>query len=147
MKLTLTTAIVILLVAFAVLTGVQVAVQSVDVESIPAEYKQVWLGVIYIFSTSAVTPLWVFVRNIYGYLTNYYGAKPSERANIQYEANQLSATWLQYEGYIKGLTILMIALFTGTQLAPYAVYIAGASAFVLDLIRKSLADIGQSKTT
>jgi len=132
---------VLLLVAFAVLTGIKFAVDTVDPSTIPSELRPIWDGVSYIFLTSAATPLFTFVRNIYGYAENYLGAKPEDRALIQYEANLLWQTWLKYEQYIKGFTILTILLTRGTPLEPYAVYIAGSISFAVDLIRKSLADL------
>jgi len=141
MKINTTTAIVILLVAFAVLTGIKATVDKVDATQIPQELQIVWRGIVYVFTTSAIAPLFAFVRNIYGYLENKYETDPAKRSQMNYEASQLWGTWLRYEGYIKAISIAAIALTEGTQLAPYAVYLAGALAFVVDLIRKSISDL------
>lgn len=130
-------AAVILLVAFAILTGIQTAVKTVDVSGMPDELQLVWDGVLYIFATSALTPLWVFIRNIYGYYENW----ANQKGEIEYEAKQFWATWLKYEEYVKALAALVIGLTMGTPLQPYAVYIAGGLAFLVDVIRKSLSDI------
>lgn len=141
MKINAAMATVILLVSFAVLMGVHTVVSTVDATTIAPEWQGVWAGLSYIFLTSAAAPLFAFIRNFYGYAENYLGAEPEKRASIKYEANKLWGTWLKYEGYIKAFAILIIALTKDTPLAPYAAYIAGSLAFIVDLIRKSLSDI------
>jgi len=134
-------ATVILLVAFAVLSGISEAIRLVDIAQIPVELQPVWRGLSYIFLTSAVAPLFVFIRNIYGYLENKYSTEPEKRSEIEYEASQLWGTWLKYEGYMKAISIFIIAATQGTELAPYAIYITGSITFIVDLIRKSLSDL------
>ena len=143
MKLNAYTAAVILLVVFGVLTGISAAIKTVDVSAIPAEFQGIWQGIVYVFSTSSVAPLFVFVRNIYGYYVNKAQLKPAQRSCLEYEGNRLVATWLTYEGYIKGFSVMALAFTQGTPLEPYAIYIAGAAAFIVDLIRKSLFDIAK----
>jgi len=137
-------AAVVLLVVFGALSGISVAIKTVDISTIPVEWQGVWQGIVYIFTTSAAAPLFTFIRNVYGFYVNKYQLKPEQRSSLQYEANRLASTWLTYEGYIKAFTILVIAFTQGTPLEPYAVYIAGTLAFVTDLIRKSLSDIAKS---
>jgi hypothetical protein len=147
LKINVYTASVVLLVVFGVLTGISVAIKTVDVSTLPVEIQGVWQGIVYVFSTSSVAPLFVFVRNIYGFYVNKYQLKPEQRTNLEYEANKLVATWLVYEGYIKAFTVMVMAFTQGTPLEPYAVYIAGSSAFIVDLIRKSLFDIAKTPIT
>jgi hypothetical protein len=147
MKLNAASATVLLLVAFAVLTTVSTYVQSVDPATIPSELTLVWQGLTYIFLTSSAAPLWVFVRNIYGYLGNKYGATSTERANISYEANQFYGSWLKYEGYIKALAIMILAFAQGTPLEVYAVHIAGSIAFLVDVIGKKISDLKTAPTS
>lgn len=144
MKLNAYSATVILLVAFGVLTGISAIAKTVDISTIPVEMQGVWQGIIYIFTTSSVAPLFVFIRNIYGFYVNKYQLSPLQRESLEYEANRLAATWLIYEGYIKAFTILVTAFTQGTPLEPYAVYIAGTASFIVDLIRKSLFDIAKT---
>jgi len=132
---------VILLVAFAVLSGISAAIRAVDITQIPETLQPVWHGIRYIFLTSAAAPLFVFIRNVYGHLENKYGTDPEKRSQIEYEASQLWETWLKYEGYMKAISIFIIAFTQGTELAPYAVYIAGSISFIVDLIRKSISDL------
>jgi hypothetical protein len=139
MKINGYTAVAILLAAFAVLTGIKVAIGTVDATSLPPELKMIYDGINYICLTSAAAPLFVFIRNIYGFIENYLGSE--QRSEVQYEARLLGETWIKYEEYIKAFTIMIIAVTEGTSLAPYAVYIAGSLAFMVDLIRKSLKDI------
>jgi len=143
LKLNAYTASVILLVVFGVLTWISLAIKTVDVTTIPVELQGVWQGIVYIFTTSAVVPLFTFIRNIYGFYVNKYQLKPNQRASLEYEAHRLTSTWLTYEGYIKAFSILVIAFTRGTPLESYAVYIAGTLAFIIDLIRKSLFDIAK----
>jgi len=138
-------ATVILLVAFAVLSGISAAIRMVDVAQLPQELQTVWQGLSYVFLTSAAAPLFVFIRNIYGYWENKVGTDPEKRAQVKYEASQLWSTWLKYEGYMKAISVFIIAFTDGTKLAPYAVYIAGAITFIVDLIRKSLSDLKEKE--
>jgi len=136
-------AAVILLVVFAVLSAVQAAVALVDIATIPEDLQIVWRGIQYVFLTSWIAPLFVFIRNIYGYAENWLGAE--DRTRFKYEANQLLGTWAKYEQYIKMLTVLIIALTIDTPVQPYAPYVAGGLAFLVDIVRKSLTDIAESK--
>jgi len=134
-------AVILLLVVFAVLTGVQTYLQSVDPAAIPEDLLPFWNGLEYIFLTSAAAPLFIFLRNILGYAENYLEASPTEKEQISYEAGKLGATWMKYETMIKGYTAMALALTLDTPVAPYAVYIAGALALVTDLITKALKDL------
>lgn len=143
MKQNVVTAFVILLVAFAVLGGVAVAIQQIKLApDTPDQIVLLYNGLIYIFTSSSVAPLFVMVRNIYGYLVNKYtpGSQP-----IQYEGKRLLQTWLTYEGYMKGTSIFIVAATQGTPYAPFAYYISGSISFVIDLIRNSLSDIAESR--
>jgi len=136
-------AVVILLVAFAVLSGIQAAVQSVDPGTIPQEWQTLWQGIVYIFTTSRATILFIFIRNILGYAENWFDARPEERGQLKYEARKLGATWAKYEVYLKGYTAAILALTAGTPYNQYAVYIAGAAGLITDLITKAIKDIVQ----
>lgn len=136
-----TTAIVLLLVAFAVLSGIQMAVQSVDPATIPEEWQPLWSGIDYIFITSSGAVLFIFIRNILGYAENWFETEPDARSKIKYEAGKLGATWVKYETMIKAYTAAVIAFTIGTPIQSYAVYIAGALALVTDLITKAIKDL------
>lgn len=134
-------AIVIVLVALAVLSGIQAAVQTVDPATLPAEWQPLWNGVIYVFATSAAATLFIFLRNILGFAENWFESEPDERQQLDYEAGKLGATWVKYETLIKGYTAALMALTMGTPYAAYAVYIAGACALVTDLITKAIKSL------
>jgi len=143
MPINLKMAIALLLASAAVLVGVQVAVQSVDPALIDPDLQGIWALIVYIFTTSSMTPFWTFIRNIYGFAENWFEANPEDRKNIQYESQQLFSTYIKYEGYIKAFGVVSLALTANTPLAPYATLLAGAMAFITDLIRKSLADLSK----
>ena len=131
----------VLLVAFAVLSGIQYAAQSVDVSTIPQEWHPLWQGITYVFTTSAACVLFTFLRNILGYAENLFEASPEKRSQLKYEAGKLGATWVKYEVYLKGYTAAVLALTVGTPLQQHAVYIAGALGLITDLITKAIKDI------
>jgi len=136
-------AVVILLVAFAVLTGIQEAVKTVDSATIPQEWQTIWQGIKYVFTTSAACILFTFIRNILGYAENWFEASPEERRKLSYEAGQLGATWAKYEVYLKGYTAAILALTIGTPYQEYAVYIAGAAGLITDFITKAIKKIAE----
>lgn len=137
MKINVYLAMAILLVVFGILTGVATAIKSVDTTGMPDYLLFIYNGAVYIILTSAAAPLFVFIRNIYGFLTNKYGEDPA----LQYEGKKLLETWLTYEAYIKGVSIMVLAFCVGTPVEPYAYYIGGAVAFIIDLGRKSISSI------
>lgn len=147
MKLNIYMAIVVIIVAFAVLSGIQYAVQTVDASTIPPEWQTVWQGIAYIFTTSAATPLFTFLRNLLGYAENWFEANPDEREKMHYEAGKLGATWAKFQVYIMGFTAAIQALTIGTPLQPHAVFIAGAIGIVVDLIVKAIKDLQPSKAS
>lgn len=134
-------AVILLLVALAVLTGVQYSLQNVDPQTVPEELQLIWEALTYIFLTSAAAPVFTFLRNILGYAENYFEASPEERKQLEYEAGKLGATWIKYESMIKGYTAMILALTLDTPAAPYAVYIAGGLGLITDLITKALKDL------
>jgi len=134
-------AVVLLLVAFAVLSAIAMAVKTVDVATIQAEFQGIWAGIAYIFNTSSVTVLFVFIRNLLGYAENWLEAKPEERAKIQYEARLLGATWAKYEVYVKGFTAAIMALSTGTPYYEHATVIAGALGLLVDYITRAIKSL------
>jgi len=138
-------AIVILFVALAVLLSIQTFVQTVPVESIPEEFREVWNGIVYVFTTSFAAVLFTFLRNILGYAENWFEASPEEREKLRYEARLLGATWAKYEVYLKGYTAAIVALTAGTPYEKYAVYIAGAVGLITDFITKAIKDLAKSK--
>ena len=147
MKLNIYTAIVVVLVAFAVLTGIQYAVQTVDASTIAPEWQTTWQAIVYIFTTSAATPLFTFLRNMLGYAENWFEANPDERNAMHYEAGKLGATWTKFQVYIMGFTAAIQALTIGTPLQQHAVYIAGAIGIVADLVLKAINDLKASPAT
>ena len=144
MKLSLAKAILVLMVLLGTLSGVSYALQLAYPSDVPRDpVTQAFVnGLIIVFVTSANTPLWVFVRNVYGYLAHKYGDDP----DVEYEASKFTATYIRFEGMIKGYTGLALLLFAGTPVHPYAAMIAGSFAFVTDLVRSMLENIGAKKT-
>lgn len=137
----------ILLVVFAVISGVtQFILKPLDVSGAPQEIQYIYLGLVYIFSASSVAPLFTMIRNLLGYLENYFEADPKARSSMQFERAQLAATWIKYEAYINGAAIFIVAFTQGTALAPYAYYMAGTAAFIIDLVRKSIKDSKATNT-
>lgn len=138
MKLNVYTAVVILLAISAVLTGTYLAVvQFLPTASYPAYLQPIIAGLKYVFLTSAIAPLFVAIRNVSGYLSN----SVSQDGPLEYEGKKLLNTWITYEGYIKGIAVLVTSLSVGTPYEQYAVWISGSAAFIIDLVRKSLTDI------
>jgi len=140
-------AIVALLVALAVLGGIQVWVQSVDASTLPPEVLPLWGAIAYIFTTQAATPFYTFLRNVLGYAENWFGANPEEREQMSYEAGKLGETLARFEVYLLGYTAAIQALTMGTPLQKYAAWIAGALGLVTDLMRKSLKDLSIKTAT
>lgn len=147
MKLNIYMAIVVILIAFSVLTGIQYAVQTVDASKVAPEWQTLWHGIVYVFTTSAATPLFTFLRNLLGYAENWFEANPDKRAQMHYEAGKLGATWTKFQVYIMGFTAAIQALTIGTPLQQHAVYIAGAIGIVIDLIVKAINDLQTSPPT
>ena len=143
MKINVYLAIVLLLVLAGVFGGISVVVGTINTDGLPDWIILVVNGIKYVFLTSAAAPLFVIVRNVYGYFTNK-AAYPNSQ--IEYEGKKLLETWLVYESYIKGIGILVITFAAGTKYAPYSYMITGALAFIVDLIRKSLSDIATSRS-
>jgi len=141
MKLRLYQAIIVLLVALAVLAGIQVAVQSVDVATLPPEWQGLWAGIVFIFTTSAAAPMFTFLRNVLGYAENWFEANPEARKEMHYEAGKLGATWAKYELLIKTYTGALTYLLSGTPYSQYAVYISGAASVLTDLVLKAINDL------
>jgi hypothetical protein len=147
MKLNIYTAAVILIIVFGVLSGIQTFVLNpIDVSGAPPEIQYLYRGIVYIFSASAIAPLFVMIRNLLGYIENYFDTDPAKRGQLQFEASQFMSTWTKYEAYINGWAIFIVAFTSGTPLAPYAFYIAGTASFVTDLIRKAFKDAGAQQT-
>lgn len=145
MKLNVYTAAALLLIVFGVISGVQAFVlKPIDVSGAPPELQYIYGGIVYVFSTSAITPLFVMIRNLLGYLENYFETDPQKRGQVQFEASKLAATWFKYEAYVKGAAIFIVAFTAGTPLAPYAYYISGSAAFFIDLIRKAFKDASKT---
>lgn len=146
MKINPYTVTVILIAVAAILTAVTAAVRTVDVNTLPPEIQPVWQVIVYIFATSAATPLFTFIANIYGYVTNKLEAPSSTRDSIQYQANLVLATYVKLDGYIKGISLFALSAFQGTPYANYAVYIAGAAAFVLDIGVRTIKKLASPAT-
>ena len=142
MKVNVYFAVVLLLVLAGVFGGVSLVVGTINTDGLP-DFLVIFVnGLKYVFLTSAAAPLFVIVRNVYGYFTNK-AANPNSQ--IEYEGAKLLQTWLVYEGYIKGIGILVVTFAAGTKYAPYSYMISGALAFIVDLIRKSLSDIATGR--
>jgi len=146
MNVNLKLAIVLLVVSFAVLSGIQALVASVDPSTIAPEFQSLWQGIIYVFTSGAATVAFTFLRNILGYAENKLEASPEKRSQIQYEANLLGATAARYALYVYGLTAAIQALFAGTPYQIHATSIAGAIGIITDLVVKSINDLAASKT-
>lgn len=134
MKFNVSTAILVVLVLGAVLGAIAMAIQAIDPKTIPSELQPVWTVIVFVFTTSAATPLFTGLRNIYGYWNNKYGVPSNVRDSVQYEANQFVATYVRLEGYIKGINLFLVSLTQNTPLAIYTAYISGSAAFILDVI-------------
>jgi len=137
------TVTVILIVVAAVLTAIAGAIQVVDITTLPPEIQPYWTAIVYVFTTSAATPLFAFLTNVFGYFENKYQTPSAMRDSVQYEANQVVATYLRFEGYLKGFTIFAMAAFQGTPYQNYAVYIAGSAAFIFDAGRRTLLKLAK----
>jgi len=132
-------AIIILFVALAVLTGIQTAVSTVDIATLPTEIQPLWQGIVYVFTTSKAVALFTILRNLLGYAYTYLETK--DKSEISYEAEKLCATWLRFEVYIKGFTTGITALTVGTPYEQYAIYIASSFALLVDIIRSTLTKL------
>ena len=134
MKFNVYTAIMVVLVLGAVLGAISIAIQTIDPTMIPSELQPAWTVIVFVFTTSAATPLFTGIRNVYGYWNNKYGVPKNARDSVQYEASQFVATYVRFEGYIKGINLFLVALTQNTPLAIYTAYISGSAAFILDVI-------------
>ena len=143
--LTLTQAVMLLLVAVSVLVAFQVAAASVDINSLPAAFQTPWQAVVIFFSSGAVIAAFAFLRNILGYIENKLDN--SSDAAIQYEASQLGATLVRFTVYVAALETLLRTLFIGTQYEPYAIVLAGAIGVVFDIVLKAINDLSKAKAT
>jgi len=135
--------IIVLIVLAAVLAAISTAVKSIDVNTLDPAIQPYWQVIVYVFTTSAVTPLFTLVANIYGYVTNKLEEPSATRDSIEYQANLVLATYLKLDGYIKGISLLAITAFQGTPYANYAVYVAGAAAFILDIAVRTVKNLAQ----
>ena len=143
MKLNAGQAILILLVTAAVLLGIQVAVQSVSVSSLPTGLQSTWKYIEYVFDGGAAIVIFTFVRNIFGYAENVLQGTTAG-ATISYDASQLGATLTRYAVYVSSIQTLITALFAGTPYVAYAGLIAGAIGTIFDMILKSVNDLGDA---
>lgn len=134
-------AVVILLVALALVMGIQTAVQTVDVATLPEEFQGLWNAIVYIFTTEKAIILFVFLRNILGYLENWFEAEDKEQ--IKYEAGLLGATWAKYQVYIGGFTVAITMLTTGTPYQQHAAYIAGAVGLLVDFVTRAITKLAK----
>jgi len=144
MNLNVKQAMAVLLVAFAALGSVGTLLSTIDTSSMPWELANIVKILQYVFLTSSVAPVFTFFRNFYGYFNNKVKAA-ADGNTVNYEASKLLQTWLTMEGYTKAFSIAIVALTLNTPVGPYAYWIAGALAFMVDLIRKSLAEIAVSR--
>lgn len=138
--------LIALIVLAAVLTAISATVQTIDVNTVDPAIQPAWKALVFVFTTSAVTPLFTLVANLYGYVTNKLEAPSDQRDGIQYQANLVLATYLKIDGYTKGISAFVIALTVGTPMAPYAVYAAGAAAFVLDIAVRTVKKLAKPST-
>lgn len=143
MKFNIYAAILAVLVLAAVLGAIATTMQNVDPNTLAPEIRPYWTAIVFVFTTSAATPIFVGITNIYGYWKNKYGAPANVRSSVQYEANQFYGTYLRLEGYIKGVNLFVVALTMNTPLAVYAAYISGSAAFILDVVKRTLDDLGK----
>jgi len=144
MKINVYMAVVILLLATGVLGSLYIAVnQLLPTPAYPEYLWPIINGLRYVAMTSAVAPVFVMITNIFGYAINWTATSQAGKP-IQYEGKKLLKTWLTYEGYMKGLTGLIMILFTHTPYEVYAVWIAGSIIFIAKIVSKTLSTIAGS---
>jgi hypothetical protein len=146
MKLNLAEAVTILLVAAAVLVGIQLSLSTINVSTLPTSLQPVLKYLVYIFDGGASIVIFTFVRNCLGYVENNFQGTSAGTA-ISYEANQLGATIARFSVYVTSIQTLIITLFAGTPYVAYAGLIAGAIGTVFDMVLKSLNDLGDALKT
>jgi hypothetical protein len=132
-------AIVILFVALGVLVGIQTAIATVDPTTIPTELQPIWGAIAYVFTTSKAVALFTILRNLLGYAYTWF--ETEDKSKISYEADQLMATWLRFELYLKGFTLGIVALTAGTPYEQYATYIAGSFGLLIDIFRSTITKL------
>jgi hypothetical protein len=133
MKINLYQAIIILIAAVAVLSGIQALISTINPDTVPSNLQFIYYGLAYVFLSGTGTVLFTFLRNIMGYAENKLNADPSVRSQIQYEAGMLGATAAKYATFIYGFTAAIQAVTMGTPYYAYATYIAGAIGLVVDM--------------
>lgn len=133
-------AIVLVLFFAGVLSGLSVIVQTVDVSTIPQEWQPVWWFIVYIFTTGAGGVAFTFLRNILGYAYTYF----EQNGKIEYDKNQLYATWVRFEFYMLTFSSFIQVATAGTKYAPYAITIAGAISVLLDLGLRSINNLAKA---
>jgi hypothetical protein len=140
--LTLTQAVMLLIVALSVLVAFQVAAASVDINSLPVAFQPVWQAVVIFFSSGAVIVAFSFIRNILGYIENKL-----DGTAVHYEASQLGATLTRFTVYVVAAETILRTLFINTPYEPYAVALAGAIGIIFDIILKAVNDLSKAKSS
>jgi len=140
MNINYKTAIIVVLFVAGVLSGISVAVQTVDISTIPPEWQTAWLGLVYFLTTGAGGTAFTFLRNILGYAYTYF----EQNGKIQYDKNKLYATWIRFEFYMLTISQFIQVATAGTKYAPYAIVISGAISTLLDLGLRSLNNLANA---
>ena len=121
---------------FAILTLTLVnlsnAIENVKVEGLDPNLASLILLLKYLFSNSAVAFAVGYLRNLLGFLENWFRARYS-RAEIEYELGKLGETWAKYQAGILAISAWLPAP------------AAAAITFLADLITSSIRKLREKR--
>jgi len=101
--------LLIVITLLAVFIAVSALVQNVVVEEVPEPFTQVVEVVMVFFTSTAGTILVAYLRNIAGYLRNYYRTECKE----VYDLNKLKETMMLYVAFVTTPLALLPAPYGG----------------------------------
>jgi len=92
---------------FAILTltliNLSEAIENVEVEGLEPNLAKLVILLKYLFSNSVVAFMVGYLRNLLGFLENWFRARYS-KAEIEYELNKLGETWVKYQAGILAIS-------------------------------------------
>ncbi|MCD6421808.1 hypothetical protein J7L13_00460 [bacterium] len=112
---------VIFLVALSVFTGLNEAVQSVDITTAEPIFAHLIQALRYIFGNSVVAFAVAYCRNLLGFLENWFRARGKDE-EIEYHLHMLGETFAKYEAGVLAIS---------AWLPPG---VAAAITFILDVV-------------
>ncbi len=92
---------------FAILTltfiNLSEAIENIEVEGLEPNLAKLIMLLKYLFGNSAIAFMVGYLRNLLGFLENWFRARYS-KAEIEYELNRLGETWAKYQAGILAMS-------------------------------------------